>query len=66
MELEESGGDNTSPVHKNKTPSQKSDRWNEKKASSFPPDFPSIPENEDMSPFEMLEKYEKMILEKIK
>ena len=66
MELEESGGDITSSVHKNKTPSQKSDRWEEKKVSSFPPDFPSIPENEGMSPFEMLEKYEKIILEKIK
>jgi len=64
MELEESG--DTTSVHKNKTPSHKSDRWEEKKVSSFPPNFPSIPENEGMSPFEMLEKYEKIILEKIK
>ena len=66
MELEETEGDNISSVHKDKTPSQKSDRWEEKKASSFPPNFPPIPENEGMSPFEMLEKYEKVILEKIK
>lgn len=30
--------------------------------SNFPPDFPATPENEGLSPFQLLEKYEKIIL----
>lgn len=31
--------------------------------SSFPPEFPSDPENEGLTPFQLLEKYEKIILQ---
>jgi DnaJ family protein C protein 17 len=30
--------------------------------SNFPPDFPATPENESLSPFQLLEKYEQIIL----
>jgi len=63
MELEEAGGD--APSSKASKPTSRWDR-SEKKPSLFPPDFPDTPEDEGMSPFELLEKYEKMIFDKIK
>jgi DnaJ family protein C protein 17 len=33
--------------------------------SSFPPDFPTEPENEGLTPYQLLEKYEKIILQSL-
>ena len=66
MELEEAGGGIDSAMGSAKPPPQKSDRWEEKKKSSFPPDFPATSENEGKTPFELLEKYESIILGNIK
>jgi len=41
------------------------DRWGrgqQQPKSNFPPDFPAVTENEGLSPFELLEKYERIIL----
>ena len=65
MELEEAGG-GIDAMGRAKPPPQKSDRWEEKKKSSFPPDFPATSENEGKTPFELLEKYESIILGNIK
>lgn len=71
MEMEENGGD----ADDDRTPSQKqttsksasNDRWGkqvEQRKSLFPPNFPSAPENEGLAPFDLLEKYEKIIFGK--
>ena len=67
MELEEAGGSGGDhAVGDNKQPTiQKTDRWAEHNSSTFPPDFPATPEDERLSPFDLLEKYEKIILGKI-
>lgn len=68
MELEEAGGDATAgqsvPLQKRTASSKTGDRWagqSEKKTILFPPDFPASSENDGLSPFELLEKYEKII-----
>ena len=41
------------------------DRWGrgqQQRKSNFPPDFPAVTENEGLSPFQLLEKYEQIIL----
>ena len=68
MELEEAGlgdvvGDKSSYQKGTAPPSS---RWGQgEQKSSFPPNFPEAPENEGLSPFQILEKYEKIILSKI-
>ena len=68
MELEEAGlgdvvGDKSSYQKGTAPPSS---RWGQgEQKSSFPPNFPEAPENEGLSPFQLLEKYEKIILSKI-
>ena len=64
MELEEAGrseGDHA-VGDKKQSPFQKTDRWGEHNSSTFPPDFPATSEDEGLSPFDLLEKYEKIIL----
>ncbi|KAL3768235.1 hypothetical protein ACHAW5_002998 [Stephanodiscus triporus] len=76
MELEEAGGDiggfavggENRPSRGDTVHDARGDRWGSVQQqqrqgkSDFPPDFPSIPENEGLSPFQLLEKYEKIIL----
>ena len=62
MELEEAGGDVPAASQKSATANNTGSRWEDKPKSTFPPNFPSIPENENMTPFELLEKYERIIL----
>ena len=64
MELEEAGGSEGDHAvgDKKQSPFQKKDRWAEHNSSTFPPDFPATSEDEGLSPFDLLEKYEKIIL----
>ena len=64
MELEEAGGSGGDHAvgDKKQSPFQKTDRWAEHNSSTFPPDFPATSEDEGLSPFDLLEKYEKIIL----
>ena len=64
MELEEAGGSGGDHAvgDKKQSPFQKKDRWAEHNSSTFPPDFPATSEDEGLSPFDLLEKYEKIIL----
>eukprot|EP00584_Thalassiosira_punctigera_P010061 CAMPEP_0172544290 /NCGR_PEP_ID=MMETSP1067-20121228/14478_1 /TAXON_ID=265564 ORGANISM="Thalassiosira punctigera, Strain Tpunct2005C2" /NCGR_SAMPLE_ID=MMETSP1067 /ASSEMBLY_ACC=CAM_ASM_000444 /LENGTH=364 /DNA_ID=CAMNT_0013330823 /DNA_START=1 /DNA_END=1095 /DNA_ORIENTATION=+ len=68
MEMEEVGGGGDGvgedvPSQKSMAPS---DRWARgEQKSAFPPSFPAIPENEGFTPFELLEKYEKIIFGKM-
>ncbi|KAL7538912.1 hypothetical protein ACHAXR_008871 [Thalassiosira sp. AJA248-18] len=68
MELEEAGGDAAGvkiPTQK-RAPLNADDRQGRgERKSSFPPFFPVIAENEGLGPFELLEKYEKMIFGKV-
>jgi len=71
MESEEAGGGDAvgseeGPLRKKKALSA-DDRWgrDERKKSLFPPAFPDMSENEGLSPFELLEKYERIIFDKI-
>ena len=68
MELEEAGfvvgGDDRAPRGA-AAPDAGADRWGrgqQQRKSNFPPDFPAVTENEGLSPFQLLEKYEKIIL----
>lgn len=74
MELEEAGEEADGVAHgrgaKKALPSQKrkassmgDERGNQK--LDFPPNFPADPENEALSPFELLEKYEKIVFAKL-
>mmetsp|Transcript_38784 Transcript_38784/g.69913 ORF Transcript_38784/g.69913 Transcript_38784/m.69913 type:complete len:378 (-) Transcript_38784:131-1264(-) len=70
MESDEAGGDAVGgkiPSRKRTTPSagDRRGQGGEQKCS-FPPMFPVIPENEGLTPFELLEKYEKIIFGKIR
>ena len=67
MELEEAGGSGGDHAvgDKKQSPLQKTDRWGEHNLSTFPPDFPATPEDGGLSPFDLLEKYEKIILDNI-
>lgn len=69
MEMEEGGGEASS--HKvNEVPTQPSKEQNEtatrsvKQKSSFPPDFPAR-ERDTLHPYELLEKYEKLLFDRI-
>ena len=67
MELEEAGGDaggSRLPTQKSAIP-KAGTRWGNEQRLPFPPKFPAIPENEGLAPFELLEKYESIILGKI-
>ena len=71
MELDEAGGEDAvggeMPSRKGAAP-KADDRWGrqgEKRHFLFPPNFPATPENEGMAPFELLEKYEKIVFNNI-
>jgi DnaJ family protein C protein 17 len=75
MELEEAGfvagGDDDAVGGDDRAPrgaaaaDAGADRWGrgqQQRKSNFPPDFPAVTENEGLSPFQLLEKYEQIIL----
>mmetsp|Transcript_35211 Transcript_35211/g.71931 ORF Transcript_35211/g.71931 Transcript_35211/m.71931 type:complete len:378 (+) Transcript_35211:140-1273(+) len=64
MELEDEGGGGSSKSHQRSEPSIAKQPAREKLSSLFPPAFPDN-ENKQLSPFEMLEKYEKDIFGRI-
>lgn len=65
MELDEAAGDEAAgeaAPSRTTAARRADDGWGrEERSRSFPPKFPTTPENEGMSPFELLEKYEKII-----
>ncbi len=67
MELEDEGEGGASEVYQRSKPlPSKQPPAREKLSSSlFPPSFPDIPENKNLSPFELLEKYEREIFGRI-
>ncbi|KAL7490849.1 hypothetical protein ACHAWT_000369 [Skeletonema menzelii] len=64
MELEDEGQEGASDTYQRTEPLT-AKQTQEKLSSLFPPAFPDIPENKNLSPFEMLEKYEKEIFGRI-
>ncbi|KAL3810593.1 hypothetical protein ACHAXA_002457 [Cyclostephanos tholiformis] len=71
MEFEEAGGggvdDDDRPSRGATMSEMGDDGWGRNGGqpggeSNFPPDFPTTPENEGLSPFQLLEKYERIIL----
>lgn len=66
MELEDEG-EGASDAYQRSEPCAAKQPAREKLSSSslFPPSFPDIPENKNLSPFELLEKYEREIFGRI-
>lgn len=63
MEMEESGS-----IEDYNSSAKSGDRWESGQAmrtASFPPDLPSTPEDERLTPFQILEKYERIIFDSI-
>ena len=65
MELEDKGEGGASDTYQRSEPLAAKQPTQEKLSSLFPPAFPDTPENKNLSPFEMLEKYEKEIFGRI-
>lgn len=65
MELEDQGKGRGSETYQRTVPMTAKQPAREKLSSLFPPAFPDIPENKNLSPFELLEKYEKEIFGRI-
>lgn len=65
MELEDQGEGKGSETNQRTVPMAAKNPVREKLSSLFPPDFPDIPDNKNLSPFELLEKYEKEIFGRI-
>ncbi len=65
MELEDEGDGGESKMYQRSVPLAAKQSAPEKLSSLFPPAFPDIPENKNLTPFELLEKYEKEIFGRI-
>lgn len=69
MEMEESGsGRDIDGTGVNNVKANVGDRWEEgqsKRSISFPPELPITPEDEGLTPFQILEKYERIIFDSI-
>ena len=67
MEADESGvgGDHVKGDNRKSDIGDRWERGESKSASSFPPELPNMPGDENLTPFQILEKYERIIFDTI-
>jgi hypothetical protein len=67
MEAEESGvgGDHVKSDNRKSDVGDRWERGESKSASSFPPELPNMSGDENLTPFQILEKYERIIFDTI-